>query len=614
MSLTNASIIVGASIQASATLRDAAGNALSARSVTWSSSNQAVATVSSTGLITGLVPGSSVITATSEGVSGSTTVTVTPPPVASVQVTLASLSIVVGTTAQALATAKDASGNTLAARVFSWSSSNPAVATVTSGGLVTGIATGTTLIIATSEGISGSVAATVTPPPVASVQVTLAAAAISPGGTAQASAALRDAAGNSLSGRTITWATSNQAIATVSATGAVTGVAPGTATITATSEGVTGAAAVAVVPQAVATVTVSSAQTTLTVGGTTQLNATVRDVGGATLADRPVSWATSTSAIATVSPTGLVTAVSAGVAIVTATSEGKVGSLQLTVLAATPASVTVSPSSMTLTLGQTATLTATVRDAALNILTNQAVTWSSSNPAAVTVLQSGQMTAVGAGTATISATSGGRSGTASVTVTATPVASITLSASAITMAAGEVRVVIATAKDAAGNVLSGRSVAWTSTDLNVVDGSVFGDTAVITGLVAGSAVIGASVEGKSASVVVTVVAPSSSVCSAIAGASLVGDDGQYLGRFTNRFDSQSVLNQFGNYGSQYSSTSTNNKYGQYGSAYSSLSARNPYASRPPIIVKNGQALAFYTTNQFKTPGVSPAYALTCSFP
>ena len=67
-------------------------------------------------------------------------------------------------------------------------------------------------------------------------------------------------------------------------------------------------------------------------------------------------------------------------------------------------------------------------------------------------------------------------------------------------------------------------------------------------------------------------------------------------------------------GDQFRSTSTNNSYGTYGSPYSSLSARNPYASRPPRIIKNGTFLGYYTTNSTKTPGVSPAYALTCSFP
>lgn len=546
--------------------------------------------------------------------SGTTAPPAGPAAVAAVQVSIANSSILVGASTQASASPRDASGNALSGRAVAWTSSNQAVATVSSAGLVTGVAPGSAVITATSEGVSGSATVTVAPPPVASVQVTLSAATIASGGTTQASAALRDAAGNPLTGRSVTWISSNEAVASVSNSGLVTGLAQGSATIAATSEGVSGSATVTVVPPPVATVTLSSAQSTLTIGGTTQVNATLRDAGGATLSDRIISWSTSSSAIATVSQTGLVTAASAGSVTITATSEGKAGSIQLTVLAPSPASVTVSPANVTLTQGQTVTLTATVRDAAQNVLTNQAVTWSSSNPAVITTLQSGQITAVGSGTATVTATSGGRSGTASVTVTATPVASITLNASAITMAAGDVRVLIATARDAAGNTLAGRPVSWTSTDLNVVDGYVFGDTAVITGLTAGSATVAATVEGKSASVVVTVVAPTSSVCSTIAGASIVGDDGQYLGRFTNRFDSQSVLNQSGIYGNQYSNTSTNSTYGPYGSPNSPLSARNPYASRPPIIVKNGQAIAFYTTNQFKTPGVSPAYALTCNFP
>jgi hypothetical protein len=148
----------------------------------------------------------------------------------------------------------------------------------------------------------------------------------------------------------------------------------------------------------------------------------------------------------------------------------------------------------------------------------------------------------------------------------------------------------------------------------VVDGFVFGDTVVITGLQAGTAIVGATVEGRLASVPVLVQAPVTNVCAVIAGASIFADDGTYLGRFTNRFDSESVLNEFGRFGSEFSSTSTNNTFGTYGSAFSSQSPRNPFASRPPRIIRNGTFIAFYTTNQFRTPYVAPALALTCNFP
>jgi len=182
------------------------------------------------------------------------------------------------------------------------------------------------------------------------------------------------------------------------------------------------------------------------------------------------------------------------------------------------------------------------------------------------------------------------------------------------MVAGDVRLLIATIRDAAGTLLTGRATSWISSNLSVVNGTTFGDIVAVTALAPGVATVTATVEGKSASTTITVAPGSTSVCATIAGASVFGDDGQYLGRFTNQFDSQSILNTFSNYGSQFSATSTNNTFGTYGSAFSNLSARNSLASRPPSIVKNNQAIAFYTTNALKTPGVSPAFALTCNFP
>ena len=74
----NASILASETVQLSATPRDAQGNALSGRAVTWRSSNTSAATVSSTGLVTGVAAGSPTITATSEGIDGSASVTVRP--------------------------------------------------------------------------------------------------------------------------------------------------------------------------------------------------------------------------------------------------------------------------------------------------------------------------------------------------------------------------------------------------------------------------------------------------------------------------------------------------------------------------------------------------------
>ncbi|HEX4600959.1 MAG TPA: fibronectin type III domain-containing protein [Gemmatimonadales bacterium] len=179
-------------------------------------------------------------------VASATTPAGTVVPVAAVTVSPATASLSNGQTVQLTATPKDASGTPLSGRVVTWAMSNAAVATVSGSGLVTGGGAGTATITATSEGQSGASAVTVTVVPVASVAVSPATASLSNGQTVQLTATPKDASGTPLSGRVVTWATSNAAVATVSGSGLVTGVVPGTATITATSEGQSGASAITV--------------------------------------------------------------------------------------------------------------------------------------------------------------------------------------------------------------------------------------------------------------------------------------------------------------------------------------------------------------------------------
>ena len=123
------------------------------------------------------------------------------------------------------------------------------MATISAVGDISAIAAGTTAITATSEGKSGSATLTVTAPPpapVASVSVTPASASVQVGGTQQYAAVARDANGNVLTGRTVTWASNSLGVATVSGTGLATAVAAGSATITATSGGISGSASITV--------------------------------------------------------------------------------------------------------------------------------------------------------------------------------------------------------------------------------------------------------------------------------------------------------------------------------------------------------------------------------
>ncbi len=235
-------------MQLTATPKDASGNPLTGRAVTWQTSNAAIATVDPNGLVTGTgAGGPATITATSEGKSGTAAVTVTPIPVASVTVTPVSSSILVNGSVHLTATPKDANGNPLSGRTVTWQSANPAVAGVDASGGVIGIAAGGPITItATSEGKSGSATVLVTLAPVASVGLTPPTPTIQTNGTMQLTATTKDASGNVLSGRTVTWASSAPAVAVVNANGFVVGLQTGSASINATSEGVLGTTAVTV--------------------------------------------------------------------------------------------------------------------------------------------------------------------------------------------------------------------------------------------------------------------------------------------------------------------------------------------------------------------------------
>jgi uncharacterized protein YjdB len=248
VSPASSTLQIGATVQLLVTARDANNNVLTGRVVTSSSANAGIASVNSLGLVTAVSPGTTQITVVSEGQSAIATIIVSQPapaPVATVSVSPASSSLLVGATAQLSAVTRDASNNVLTGRVIAWSSSNSAISRVSTSGLVTAVAAGSATITATSETKTGTAAITVSAPapaPVATVTVSPVSSSPLVGATVQLSATLRDANNNVLTGRVVTWASANPSIASVSATGLVGAVAPGSTTITATSETKTGTA------------------------------------------------------------------------------------------------------------------------------------------------------------------------------------------------------------------------------------------------------------------------------------------------------------------------------------------------------------------------------------
>jgi uncharacterized protein YjdB len=167
-------------------------------------------------------------------------------------------------------------------------------------------------------------------------------------------------------------------------------------------------------------------------GETSQLTATVQDQNGATMSGASVTWSSSSASIATVSSTGLVTAVADGTATITATSGSTNGTASVTV--AVPASLELSDTLLTFSaLADTTQLTATVKNAAGSTISAPTVSWTTSDESVATVSSAGLVTAVADGTATITATFGSLSATASVTV-AQAAATLSLSDSTLTFA------------------------------------------------------------------------------------------------------------------------------------------------------------------------------------
>lgn len=200
-----------------------------------------------------------------------------------------------------------------------------------------------------SCGGGGDTPTTPTPVAVASVELSTSTVDLAPNSTSQLVATARSSSGAALTDRSFSWAVVSPAVASVSASGLVTGVADGTTTVTVTSEGKSAAATINV-RTPVSTVVVTPATSTLTLGGaTSQLTAVARDGNGATLTGRTIAWSSTNSGVASVSASGLVTAVAAGTTTISATSEGKVGTAAITVVSDPCSTV------RTLNIGQTFT-------------------------------------------------------------------------------------------------------------------------------------------------------------------------------------------------------------------------------------------------------------------
>ena len=289
-------------------------------------------------------------------------------------------------------------------RAVAWSSSDRSVATVDKAGTVHGLRPGTATVTATAEGKSGTCAVTVKAKAIGVTEVTLdkTELTLTEGETETLTATVRpDNADN----RKVTWSSDKTEIATVDGAGRVTAVKAGEAVVTVMTEdgGKTATCAVTVKAKTVSVteVTLDRAELTLTEGETETLTATVKPDNAD---NRKVTWSSDKTEIATVDGAGRVTAVKAGEAVVTVTTEdgGKTATCKVTVKAkVVPVTgVDVKPWSVTIGANGTTKLTCTV---APSNATNRNVRWESDNPSVATVDSDGNVRAVSAGVAKVSA-------------------------------------------------------------------------------------------------------------------------------------------------------------------------------------------------------------------
>ena len=321
---------LGETARFTAEVRDQNGQVMTGTAVAWTSSDASIAAVDASGLVTAAGNGSATITAAAGSVSGTAAVTVAQT-VSAVTVTPpADTLVALGDTVRLVAEAVDANGHAVTGAESMWASSDTLVATVEASGLVTAAGNGTATITATSGTASGSTAVTVAQT-VSAVTVTPPAdTLVALGDTVRLVAEAVDANGHAVTGAEFAWASSDTRVATVEASGLVTAAGNGTATITATSGTASGSAALTV-DQVIGVVTVSPSADTLVVGGTLRLSAQAHDANGYRIEGAEFLWASGDTEVATVDPSGQVTAVGAGEVEVTATSFGVSGRARVTV-------------------------------------------------------------------------------------------------------------------------------------------------------------------------------------------------------------------------------------------------------------------------------------------
>ncbi len=492
--------------------------------VSWASATTTVASVSNTsgsqGLATALAPGSSTISATLDGITGSTLLTVSPAVLESINVTPVNPNLPVGDTEQFTATGvlSDRSTEDLTSSV-TWTSSDTTWATVSAAGLATAVSPGPSTITATLGGIQGSSVLTVTPAALQSIVLSPLTPSVPAGETEQFTAmgTFSDHSTKDVTGD-VTWASSTTSVATISNTagshGLAAALATGTSTISAVSGAVTASTVLTVSPAVLQSIALTPANPSVPDGVNQQFTAmgTFSDNSTQNLTSQ-VTWASGTTSVATISNAtgskGLASSVAKGTSTISVAFDGVTGSTVFTVTAAL-VSIAVKPANPTVPSGETEpfTATGTLSDGTTEDLTGQ-VSWSSATTAVASISSAagsqGLASGLAVGTSVISASLDGVSGSTVFTVSPAVLVSIAVSEAQSSILEGTTDQFTATgtfSDRSTADLTSG--VTWASSDPAVASIST---TGLASGLAPGSSAISATLNGVTGSMALAVSAP-----------------------------------------------------------------------------------------------------------
>lgn len=460
--------------------------------ITWTSTTPRVATVSPDGVVTALSEGNTTVTAMAGGKTVSCEITVIKGfvPVSSIGLNKEKLELVNGEEYALVATVLPADATDAAVM---WTTSDPNVAAVKDG-LVTAIDAGTAVIGAKAGDKETFCVVTVT---VALQSVSLDKTQLSlmlgEKQTLHATFSPTNA-----TNKNVTWTSSDPNVASVDPNGEVEALKLGTATITVvTEDGEKNASCIVTVEPIPATsIILNKTSLTLLVGSSETLTATVSPSNAT---NKNVAWSSSDTDVATVSSDGTVTAVGVGSTVITATTEagGLKATCSVTVNPIPVSGISLNKSDLTLALGASEVLVATITP---SNATDQTVAWTSSDDTVASVDQSGQVVAKATGSARIEASCGGKSAYCEVVVLI-PVTSVTLDKQSLDLLVGTTGILVCSVLPSNA---TNKSVTWTSSNPSVA--SVDTDGTVLA-LQKGNATITASAEDMSASCSVTVSDP-----------------------------------------------------------------------------------------------------------